>query len=130
MVKVSENMTWAADQNSVFIALWNGIRICCHFFFFKCILLQPNSLLVSPFIMSQLQFSHILLPISAKAVTSEKKDYFLPPRLNLRRSSERTGDLIINGLNPLSDLNRQSLSNNKNQNVFWASLIKLWYILV
>ena len=45
------------------------------------------------------------------------KAYFSPPRLSLPRSSNRIKDLIINGLSPLSDVNRQNLSNNKNQNI-------------
>lgn len=70
-------------------------------------LLCPQLLIAEP-LNDALSFCslRLLFPIYMETVTPPRKAYFSLPCPSLPRSSNRTEDLIINGLSALSDLNR------------------------
>lgn len=114
MTMAPENMIWQLVRLQVLLLCF-GNGIYKYYQINKMHLLRPQVLFVEP-LYDALSFclTRLLFPIYTATVTAQRKAYFSQPHLSLPRSSNRTEDLIINGLSALSDLNSQSMSKSKN----------------
>jgi len=127
-----ENVTWQLVRlQFLLLCFWNGTYKNCQLNKMN-IAVSPTPPWQNPIWCSQLLFFQAPHPSYARAVTSgekkkKKQTFFSASSKFAKRANNRTGNLIINSLSPLSDLSRQNLSNSKNQNIslkfYWTTIL-------